>query len=113
MNPIIIKCQWLLDFASWINGFKVEGIEYIPFIVIVDDLDNKVLIRHETIHFKQMLELLIVFWYVWYIAHYLVNLVKYRNHEKAYMNIIFEKEAYNNMFDKNYLKNRKFWGFIR
>ena len=32
---------------------------------------------------------------------------------KAYMNISFEKEAYKNDSDFNYLKKRRFWAWVK
>jgi hypothetical protein len=74
--------------------------------------DSK-LIRHEQIHFKQQLELLIVFFYVLYLLHYLINLGRFRNHDKAYFQICFEKEAYQNDHDLEYMKNRKLFSWIK
>ena len=85
-----------------------------PFIFLKNqnDRDNKILINHERIHLQQQIELLIIPFYLWYIIHFLINYFKYENWEKAYRNIIFEKEAYNNENDLNYLKKRKQYAFI-
>jgi hypothetical protein len=69
--------------------------------------------NHEKIHLQQQLELLILPFYVLYIGHYLFNLVKYRNHNTAYRNICFEREAYDNDWDLNYLPTRRIWAFWR
>ena len=86
-----------------------------PFILIKHpDLKNDAqLIRHETIHLMQELELLIVPFYMLYLANYLVNLVKYQDHEKAYRLIIFEREAYAHEADSGYLNQRRFWGWLK
>ena len=73
---------------------------------------TKEIINHERIHLQQQIELLIIPFYLWYIIHFLINYFKYKNWEKAYQNIIFEKEAYNNENDLNYLKKRKRYAFI-
>lgn len=65
------------------------------------------IINHEKIHFRQQQELLIVFFYLLYFLHYLFNLVKFKNHNHAYFNICFEKEAYAKERDLDYLKQRK------
>ena len=85
-----------------------------PFIFLKNqnDRDNEILINHERIHLQQQIELLIIPFYLWYIIHFLINYFKYKNWEKAYRNIIFEKEAYNNENDLNYLKKRKRYAFI-
>ncbi|WP_317127938.1 hypothetical protein [Hyunsoonleella flava] len=74
---------------------------------------NKTLINHEKIHLRQQLELLIVLFYVWYIIEFLVRLMQYRQWNIAYKNISFEREAYINEHNTTYLKNRKFWGFLK
>lgn len=88
---------------------KIDGITLYPFIFVRKKslLQNKRLINHEKIHVKQELELLIVPFYLLYLTHYLYNLLKFKNHRKAYLNIFFEKEAYQNDYDLKYLKNRK------
>jgi hypothetical protein len=66
------------------------------------------LVNHEKIHSQQMRELLWVFFYITYIAEWIFRLAKYRgNLHKAYFTISFEKEAYLNMRNPNYLKTRK------
>lgn len=67
-------------------------------------------IRHETIHTAQMKELWYVFFYLWYVAEWLVRLFIKGN---AYLNISFEREAYTNQGDLNYLKNRKRFNFTK
>jgi hypothetical protein len=71
------------------------------------------LINHEKIHLRQQLELLILPFYILYMGHYFYNLVKYRNHHIAYMHICFEREAYAQEEDLNYLPTRKMWAFWR
>lgn len=53
-------------------------------------------IRHEEIHKKQMLELLVLFFYLWYCLEFLMRLCIYRDRKEAYRNISFEREAYAN-----------------
>lgn len=53
-------------------------------------------IRHEEIHKKQMIEMLVIFFYLWYCVEFLVRLCMYRNQKEAYRNISFEREAYAN-----------------
>lgn len=64
-------------------------------------------IIHENIHLKQQIELLIVFFYLWYGIECLVRLIRYKSFHKAYRNISFEREAYNNEYDDEYLGVRK------
>lgn len=100
--------------SKYITPKGYSGITLFPFIFLKrkDMLENKVLINHEKIHLRQQIELLIVPFYAFYIFEFALKLVYYRNWKKAYQNISFEKEAYAKEVDLNYLKNRKFWGFI-
>ena len=104
---MIIVCQKLL------KNTKINGITLYPFIFIKkpEDKKNRVLIYHEKIHLKQQLELLIVFFYIAYVAEYYYHLIKLKDGHKAYLAISFEREAYANEHDLNYLKKRKFWVF--
>jgi hypothetical protein len=70
------------------------------------------LMNHEKIHLRQQLEMLLIPFYIAYLLNYLWNLAYYRNHHQAYMNICFEREAYDNEMDLNYLKSRSFWRFL-
>ncbi len=62
------------------------------------------LIQHERIHTAQMLELFIVGFYLWYFVEWLIRLPL---HGRAYLNISFEREAYEHMYDPNYLLTRR------
>lgn len=69
--------------------------------------------NHERIHLRQQLELLIVFFFIWYLTEYLIRLIQYKDSYKAYNKISFEREAYANEQKLGYLKKRKWWGFRR
>ncbi|MBC9797917.1 hypothetical protein [Sinomicrobium weinanense] len=75
--------------------------------------NDPVLLNHERIHLRQQLELLILPFYLIYGVEWLVGLVKYRNAYTAYKNISFEREAYANEDNHNYLKTRPPWRFLR
>ncbi len=62
------------------------------------------IIQHERIHTRQMWELLVVGFYLWYIIEWLIRLPM---KGRAYLNISMEREAYENMYDPNYLIKRK------
>ena len=69
--------------------------------------------NHERIHLKQQLELLILPFFIWYGLEFLVRLLQYKNRREAYLNISFEREAYHNEFNLEYLKKRPFWCFLK
>lgn len=90
------------------------GVALYPFIFLKrSDLKQDVfLINHEQIHLKQQKELLFFFFFLFYGLEWLVKVIKYQNTALAYNNLSFEREAYLNEGNINYLNNRKFWAFI-
>ena len=95
------------------KGFT--GITLYPFIFLKKKelKQNEVLINHEKIHLKQQIELGILFFYIFYGLEWVVKFIKYRNGFIAYLNLSFEREAYQNEKDMKYLKNRSFWAFLK
>jgi len=85
-----------------------------PFIILKEKglRTDSVFLNHERIHLKQQAELLLVFFYLWYGIEYLLRLIQYKNRYQAYRNISFEREAYTNEKDLQYLKRRPFWRFL-
>lgn len=69
--------------------------------------------RHERIHTRQMLELLIIPFYVWYIAEWLVRLLQTRHFLNAYKRISFEREAYAHQTEADYLSRRRHYAWTR
>ncbi|MCF6130857.1 hypothetical protein [Flavobacterium wongokense] len=94
------------------KGFR--GITLFPFILLSGrDLKlDEVMINHEKIHIRQQLELLILPFFIWYGIEFLVKLIIHKDRNFAYRNISFEREAYANEKDLNYLKQRSFWRFL-
>jgi len=95
------------------RGFR--GLTFYPFVFLADKDDklNKVFINHEKIHIRQQLELLILPFYLLYFTEYLFRLIQFKDKKQAYFNISFEREAYKNEKDLNYLKSRPFWRFLK
>lgn len=100
---------------SFLFSKHIAGIAIWPFIIVKNNTlkNDVVFINHERIHLKQQLELLILPFYLWYVLEFLVRWLQYRNFYLGYKNIGFEKEAYSNETNLNYLKHRKHWGFWR
>lgn len=94
------------------KGFA--GMTLYPFIFLKrEDLKgNSVLINHEKIHLKQQRELLIVFFYVLYFLEWFIRLLMYRKTSLAYKNLSFEREAYQNEHNLDYISTRKRWAFL-
>lgn len=91
------------------------GLSVWPFIILKDLALRKdaVLINHERIHLRQQRELLILPFYLIYLLEGIVRFFIYFDAYRAYKNISFEREAYQNEADLNYLSERGPYGFIK
>ncbi len=102
---------WVLPpYLRWMIHPKYAAAAIWPLVIIREPkyaIPN--IIRHEQIHLKQQLELLVLPFYFIYISEYCYYRLKGRNHTKAYMSISFEKEAYGFENQADYLSNRKLW----
>ena len=95
-------------------GRRFAGVALWPFIVVKRKnlKTDTVFINHEKIHLRQQIELCILFFYLWYLAEFLVKWYRYKNAHQAYLQISFEKEAYQHENDLHYLSQRRFWSFL-
>lgn len=90
---------------------KVTAMAIFPFVLTKGKIGD-ITMNHERIHLRQQVEMLILPFYLFYVIEYLVRLVQYRDRNKAYRNISFEREAYANERDSEYLKKRKFYAWM-
>jgi hypothetical protein len=92
-----------------------RGFALFPFIFIKykSDKTNAAFINHEKIHLRQQLELLVLPFLIWYVLEFVFRLIQHKNWDLGYRNISFEREAYGNDFNPNYLKYRSFWSFLK
>ncbi|WP_026708550.1 hypothetical protein [Flavobacterium frigidarium] len=95
------------------RGYR--GLTIFPFVFIryKEDRENVVLINHERIHLRQQLELLILPFFILYGLEFVFRLFEYKNFNTAYRNISFEREAYSNEKNLQYLTNRKLFSFAK
>lgn len=116
------------------SGYK--ALTLWPFIFVRADEtfagdDN----RHEHIHLRQQIEMLIVaiiitlvltysgcgwwsllalpLYFYWYFIEWLVRSAQFRNFHKGYHQISFEREAYTKQSDASYLSRRKMFTWIK
>lgn len=101
--------------SKYILRKKFVGLTLWPFIVLKHKglKNDKVFLNHERIHLRQQLELLIIPFFVIYMIEYFLRLIQYRNRYLAYRNISFEREAYQNETNLDYLEHKKLWSFLR
>lgn len=105
----------MLRVCKWVVPRGFAGITLYPFVFLSDKkhLTNKPLLNHECIHLEQQRELFVIGFYLWYLLEFLWKLAKYRNKDKAYRNVCFEREAYQNEINLNYLSSRERFAFKR
>ncbi|EGV44714.1 hypothetical protein BZARG_1591 [Bizionia argentinensis JUB59] len=105
----------MIIISKYLVPKRYLGITIWPFIFLKNRTlkDNLVLINHERIHIRQQIELLIIPFYILYVLEFLIGFIQFKSWQQAYRNISFEREAYKNENDFNYLKSRSFWDFIK
>lgn len=84
----------------------IKAMALYPYILATKKAKlTEVDVNHEEIHLAQQRELLIIFFYLWYVGEWAVKSII--NRKDAYYDISFEKEAYANERDLTYLVRRK------
>ncbi len=68
------------------------------------------MVRHEQIHTRQMIEMALIGFYLWYVVEWLVRLLMKGN---AYRHISLEREAYSHMDEPHYLATRKPYAWVK
>ena len=91
---------------------NIWAITLYPFIICKGTLDQRTR-THEVIHLYQQRELLLIGFYLLYVAFWVWGLVKFRSFHAAYRNIPFEKEAYEHDLDPTYPLNRKTFSWVK
>ena len=56
--------------------------------------------------------MLILPFYLWYLIEYIFRFIQYKDRMRAYRNMAFEREAYDNEHNPDYFKTRPFWRFL-
>lgn len=91
------------------------GITIYPFVFLKYEAlkEDAVLLNHERIHLQQQIELLIIPFFVIYGFEFLIRLLQYKRWSLAYRNISFEREAYFQEAQLDYLKYRRLYSFLK
>jgi len=98
---MILLCKYIIP-----NGYSC--IALYPFIFLKDNKqkDDVILLNHERIHIAQQKDLLVLFFYIWYVIEFLIH----ENWNTAYKNISFEREAYDKENELSYIKKNALSG---
>ena len=105
-KPLFIENSKIPVWLSYVAPIDIHAITLGPIVICRGEMDETTK-RHETIHFQQFLELAFIGFIFLYFGWWALNLLKGQKGDEAYFNIPFEKEAYQNHDDENYLENRK------
>jgi hypothetical protein len=108
--PIVIQNSKI---PQWLSIFiNIWAITIWPFVICRGEMDE-VTLNHEKIHIKQQAELLLIGFYLLYGGFWLWNRLWHRmSNQEAYMNIPFEREAYSNDNNLEYLGERKWYAWL-
>ena len=101
-------------FLRFILMKNVTGITLSPFGIYIRKgyENNPRRDNHESIHWYQQLEMLIIFFYIWYFIEWIIRKL-FTTTSNAYRDISFEQEAYENDQDMKYLKIRKHYSWLK
>ena len=102
-GPLIVKCR-LMPKRFCLNLFGSIWARDVSWI-------DRYVINHERIHTAQQRELLFLPFYIIYVLEWLARLCQYRDFNRAYLNISFEREAYAHGHDLSYLSRRRFYAW--
>ena len=110
-KPIFIENSRVPDVLSKVSPINISAITLGLFVFSRETI-NETTRRHETIHWQQYIETLIIGFPILYMLFWLLGCMKYRNGKTAYAMIPFEQEAYSCDEDEAYLQNRKRFAWI-
>jgi hypothetical protein len=110
LKPKVKKMGW---FVSFITFGWAAGITLAPFGIYIKEkyLTWQWMINHESIHWKQQMEMLIIFFYLWYLFEWIIRI--FVNGKKAYISLSFEREANANEYNLKYLETRKHYSWFK
>ena len=110
--PIFFENSKVPVVLSKVSPIEIGAITLGPFVFSRGEISDQTK-NHESIHWEQYKECLIVGFLVLYGISYLINIFKGRGGPWAYRNIWFEKEAYDNDENLDYIKSRRWFAWAR
>ena len=104
----------ILIVAKYLIPKGYGGWAAFPFVLVkkASYKENLIFLNHEKIHLRQQLELLILPFFIWSGLEFLLRWCKYKDSNLAYQNLSFEREAYANESNLEYLKTRSFFCYL-
>jgi hypothetical protein len=111
-KPFYIENSKIPVWLSKVAPIEIGAIALF-FLVFSRGTMNEETKRHETIHFQQFLETLVVPFLVLYVWDFIHGYIKYNDGAVAYRMIRAEQEAYDNDHDEDYLETRHRYSWIK
>ena len=111
-KPFFFENSKLPSILEKFAPIEIGAISLFGFVFSKEEM-NEATKRHETIHFQQQIELLMIGFLLIYLWDYAVNLfIKKMPGPDAYMALRAEVEAYGNHHDEKYLENRNRYAWL-
>ena len=110
--PLVFEESKIPVWLSRVAPIEINALSFFIFVFARGKLDERVK-RHETIHYKQQLEMLFVFQWILYAYFHLSALVSGLSGKEAYYYNPFELEAYDNDEKEGYLSERKPYAWVK
>ena len=112
MSPIFISNSSVPNLIERIIPVDVQAVTLF-FVVFCRGEPSERIKRHESIHFQQYLETLVVGFFLIYLWDYIRARRAGLDSWDAYLNVRAEREAWDNDRNPGYLANRKRWAWIK
>ncbi len=113
---IVTSDKIVINLGRFVSlGANAMAITLFPFIFVrKDTVNNEELLRHEEIHIRQQLELLIFGVVILYfIEYFFARAFKKLSKRQSYYFTAMEQEAHRNAIKEDYLKTRKPYSIIK
>lgn len=110
--PIFIENSKMPIWLSNFSPIDIYAISLGPVVISRGTMGPRTRV-HETIHYRQWVELGFVGFMILYPTFWLINRMRGMSGPDAYFNIPFEVEAYENQNDLGYIFRRKHFAWLR
>lgn len=105
---MIIENDLVPDICSAISGMSISAVTVFLWVFVKPIyMADKGLITHESIHIEQYKETFFLGFFLIYAYDFIRGIFRKESWAEAYMNTRFEKEAYENQYNEEYLITRK------
>lgn len=112
LKPMFVVSPKIISFFEIFSPIAIGAITLGPIVISKEPLSDSVK-NHEAIHYQQYIELFFIGFIMLYLSFWIINLLRGMKGSEAYFNIPFEKEAYYNDANMEYLKDRERYAWAR